>query len=145
MKIPMIQLINNLFTKGVPASMSVCVDESFACFGYSLPSYCYQKKEVLEENDYCSWNDDDTEIHNIIASHNGLTLTEILNCFNKRKKKKISLQQLNTKMNKLFQQDYDLYIEDRKTKIKIKVKNITTGEVTIKEKYKSETYYFIDN
>lgn len=142
----MIQLINNLFTKGEHTIiMSVCIDESFACFGCSLPSYYYRKKEVLEENDYCSWNDDDTKIHNIIASHNGLTLTEILNCFNKRKKKKISLQQLNTKMNKLFQQDYDLYIEDRKTKIKVKVKNITTGEVTIKEKYKSETYYFIDN
>lgn len=128
--------------------MSVCIDESFACFGYSLPSY-YPREELLleeeKESNYYSWNDDDTKIHNIIASHNGLTLTEILNCFNKRKKKKISLQQLNTKMNKLFQQDYNLYIEDKKTKIKIKVKNITTGEITIKEKYKSETFYFIDN
>lgn len=123
-----------------------CIDESFACFGCTLPSY-YPKKELSDEKEsnYCSWNSDDTKIHNIIANHNGLTLTEILNHFNKRKKKKINLQQLNAKMNKLFQQDFDLYIEDRKTKVKIKVKSITTGEVTIKEKYKSETYYYIDN
>jgi hypothetical protein len=118
-------------------------DESFACFGCNLPVY-RNYKNVEEEEKYDSWNNNDDRIHNIIAENNGLTLTQILECFNKRRKKKITLQHLNARMNKLFQQDYDLYIEDRKKKRMKRVKSITTGEVTIKEVFVTETIYFID-
>jgi len=127
------------------------VDNSFLCTGYSLGKTVSEHRKGNEEDSILNpsidkpWSEDDLLLHEFIESSDGVSLTEIVEYFNSKKKTNCSLPSMNSKLMSLSGKDYRLYqdtVKRKESKSKIDEK---TGIITIKSITKKVELYYIDD